>query len=488
MCATPGPSTPSAGTTTPNNGARRTDDVAALVDRIIPGFGFGQAFKDASKALEREDPPAQQQEQQQQQTNGKPDEERYTAEEKGKAPVRPPTPTTTIPTEAKTEETSGCKRCEQPCATGGNDCGQCFQIPGYNIQWIGPFDGPKFEDKADDKQALAGEAASAEAAATLAAPAEPASSSEPESVAQPEAAPAATATKPARPVDTTPASPESDAAANLIQQQYRKHRFRLRRLEKLESLRAKLDQVIADFAFPASLDFATPSSVPSSPSLDPVDGAVYDDADHSLQVPPLAFTPANQAYHAHAHALLQLLTAADSIPSDGDKEVRKARKDFVKRVESKLAEMEVKRSAIWKETQEKDKAAGESTPEAAPSAKQTASPSESRAAPDAADKTVEDREEAEAAEEQPVNPLETPVAPATPEQPGPETIAPAAAIAPENPASAPRTEDAPPKAATVEDDSDEETLGSRHSASSSSDDEQDVCENGTKKVDEFVLV
>jgi len=131
--------------------------------------------------------------------------------------------------------------------------------------------------------------------------------------------------------------------------------LRARRLEKLENLKAKLDKVTAAFAFPKTLEFSSPSSVPSSPSIDPVDGSAKDDADHSLRsVPSLAFTPTNHAYHAHAHALLQLLTAADSIQSDGDQEVRQARKDFVKLVESKLAEMEIKRSLVWKEMQAAD--------------------------------------------------------------------------------------------------------------------------------------
>lgn len=150
-------------------------------------------------------------------------------------------------------------------------------------------------------------------------------------------------------------------AATLIQQKYRKHHARVQRLEKLESLKAKLDKLVNGFTFPTHLDFQDPDSEHPTPSLDPVDGASHDGDERVTPVPPLSFTHNNAPYHAHAQALLSLLVAADAISSDGDKEVRSVRKAFVKEVEEKLAEMERQRSAVFRRQQAEQEAAGETT-------------------------------------------------------------------------------------------------------------------------------
>lgn len=140
-------------------------------------------------------------------------------------------------------------------------------------------------------------------------------------------------------------------AATLIQQKYRKHHARVQRLEKLESLKVKLEKLVKGFTFPEHLDFQDPDSEQPTPSLDPVDGASHDGDERVTPVPPLSFTHNNASYHAHAQALLSLLVAADAISSDGDKEVRSVRKAFVKEVEEKLAEMERQRSAVYRRQQ-----------------------------------------------------------------------------------------------------------------------------------------
>ncbi|KAJ9120577.1 hypothetical protein QFC22_002506 [Naganishia vaughanmartiniae] len=146
-------------------------------------------------------------------------------------------------------------------------------------------------------------------------------------------------------------SDKAKNAANLIQQKYRRHLARVQRLEKLEALKAKLAKLESGFTFPEHIDFQDPDSGLTTPSLDPVDGASHDGDERVVPVPPLAFTHNNAPYHRHAQALLALLVAADAISSDGDPEVRKVRKEFVKEVEEQLAEMERQRSDVWKKKQ-----------------------------------------------------------------------------------------------------------------------------------------
>ncbi|KAJ9116005.1 hypothetical protein QFC24_006846 [Naganishia onofrii] len=146
-------------------------------------------------------------------------------------------------------------------------------------------------------------------------------------------------------------SEKAQSAATLIQQKYRRHLARVQRLEKLDALKAKLAKLESGWTFPEHLDFQDPDSGLTTPSLDPVDGASHDGDERVVPVPALAFTHNNAPYHAHAQALLALLVSADAISSDGDQEVRKVRKEFVKEVEGQLAEMERQRSDVWKKQQ-----------------------------------------------------------------------------------------------------------------------------------------
>lgn len=151
---------------------------------------------------------------------------------------------------------------------------------------------------------------------------------------------------------------KSQATADLIQARYRQHLLRVNRLEKLEKLENKLKNLDRDWKFPETLDFMPTSekaSVGDTDSIfhDPVDSA--SSLSETLVVPPLAFTQNNVPYHAHAQALLNLLVAADSVSSDGDDQVRNARKEFVRQVEGKLAEMEVQRRAVWEKVKNQSK-------------------------------------------------------------------------------------------------------------------------------------
>lgn len=140
---------------------------------------------------------------------------------------------------------------------------------------------------------------------------------------------------------------KAQATADLIQAKYRQHLLRVTRLEKLEGLENKLEKLDEGWTFPEVLDFLPESEQHDKPKAvaDVVDSA--SSQSENLIVPPLAFTPTNVPYHAHAQALLGLLVAADAISSDGDEQVRSARREFVKSVEGKLGEMEVGRRRVW---------------------------------------------------------------------------------------------------------------------------------------------
>ena len=144
---------------------------------------------------------------------------------------------------------------------------------------------------------------------------------------------------------------KAQTTADLIQAKYRQHLLRVTRLEKLEALESKLEKLDEGWTFPETLDFL-PSTHEKEKHVDRLD-ALADPVDsassqsENLIVPPLAFTPTNVPYHAHAQALLGLLVAADSVSSDGDEQVRNARREFVRLVEGKLGEMEVGRRQVW---------------------------------------------------------------------------------------------------------------------------------------------
>ena len=89
-------------------------------------------------------------------------------------------------------------------------------------------------------------------------------------------------------------------------------------LETIQDIRATLSKLSADFSIPPSLDF----------SDDEVDG--------------LAYTPTNAPIRVYEHALEGLLAQLDAVESDGDEEVRVARRTVVKEVEMALEGLEEK--------------------------------------------------------------------------------------------------------------------------------------------------
>ncbi|KAH9062625.1 hypothetical protein EDB83DRAFT_2385128 [Lactarius deliciosus] len=89
-------------------------------------------------------------------------------------------------------------------------------------------------------------------------------------------------------------------------------------LETIQDIRATLSKLSIDFTIPPPLDF----------SDDEADG--------------LAYTPTNTPIRAYEHALEGLLAQLDAVESDGDEEVRVARRTVVKEVEMALEGVEKK--------------------------------------------------------------------------------------------------------------------------------------------------
>ncbi|KAH9170711.1 hypothetical protein EDB89DRAFT_1976431 [Lactarius sanguifluus] len=89
-------------------------------------------------------------------------------------------------------------------------------------------------------------------------------------------------------------------------------------LEIIQDIRATLSKLSTEFSIPPSLDF----------SDDEADG--------------LAYTPTNTPIRAYEHALEGLLAQLDAVESDGDEEVRVARRAVVKEVEVALEGVEKK--------------------------------------------------------------------------------------------------------------------------------------------------
>lgn len=106
-------------------------------------------------------------------------------------------------------------------------------------------------------------------------------------------------------------------------------------LDKLNLISSELDLVKDSFEFPSVLAFA--STTTESTDI----------------VPNLLYNKTNKSYHAQSNKLLQLLLDADSVESEGNKDVRRLRKEIVGKVEDAIKELEGRRDEIWKEVKER---------------------------------------------------------------------------------------------------------------------------------------
>jgi hypothetical protein len=82
----------------------------------------------------------------------------------------------------------------------------------------------------------------------------------------------------------------------------------------------------SNFTFPSRLEFVSSSS----------------------DSPKLAYTPTNASLHQYEHVLTGLLTRLDAVESFGDEEVRKVRKEAVKRIERELEDLDRRKLEEWK--------------------------------------------------------------------------------------------------------------------------------------------
>ncbi|KAJ8596515.1 hypothetical protein M405DRAFT_152667 [Rhizopogon salebrosus TDB-379] len=100
-------------------------------------------------------------------------------------------------------------------------------------------------------------------------------------------------------------------------------------LSQITSIASRLETLLANFQFPAELDFSPARSPsPSYSALDTNDEYA------------LTYTPTNTPLRAQEHALSLLLSELDDVPSFGSRVVKDARRAVVARVEEALEELE----------------------------------------------------------------------------------------------------------------------------------------------------
>ncbi|GAA5869702.1 hypothetical protein JCM8547_005110, partial [Rhodosporidiobolus lusitaniae] len=105
-------------------------------------------------------------------------------------------------------------------------------------------------------------------------------------------------------------------AATVLQRRFRRHAARRTALDALSSLTSDFESHQSSFTTPSSFTFR-----PSTPSTD---------GSHTPS-PPLAFGSPNASFLGYENYLVQLLSKIDAVQSGGDRVVKGARKELVKR-------------------------------------------------------------------------------------------------------------------------------------------------------------
>lgn len=126
---------------------------------------------------------------------------------------------------------------------------------------------------------------------------------------------------------------EMDAAARLIQHQFRLHR----RLHNLSNVEAKFRALVDGFTYPSPLDLKfmeTPSETVSG---------------NSLPNTKLAFNhPINCHVQAYEESLLQLQIELDAVVSGGEEKIKSRRRSLVKMVEGELEKLDRFKTEAWR--------------------------------------------------------------------------------------------------------------------------------------------
>ncbi|TNY19998.1 hypothetical protein DMC30DRAFT_409067, partial [Rhodotorula diobovata] len=120
-----------------------------------------------------------------------------------------------------------------------------------------------------------------------------------------------------------------DPAAEAIQRRFEREVARQAALDTLNRLTSDLDARLSSFSAPASLTFQSSSTSAST------------------STPPLAFGKPNSSFLGHEDFLVSLLSKIDAVSSGGDKVIKQARKDLVKRVEAELAKLDSLKEHEW---------------------------------------------------------------------------------------------------------------------------------------------
>ncbi|BGP16027.1 hypothetical protein JCM10213_004807 [Rhodosporidiobolus nylandii] len=157
----------------------------------------------------------------------------------------------------------------------------------------------------------------------------------------PAPAPTPVAPEPVEPIAlsaSTPVPPFDAAAveeaATVLQRHFRRQSTRRAALATLSTLTSDFQSRQSAFAVPSSFTFqASPSATPASNS--------------GSSTPPLAFGKPNAAFLGYEDFLVSLLSKIDAVESGGDRTVKAARKDLVKRVEAELEKLDAMKEHAW---------------------------------------------------------------------------------------------------------------------------------------------
>ncbi|GAA5860465.1 hypothetical protein JCM1840_000265 [Sporobolomyces johnsonii] len=149
------------------------------------------------------------------------------------------------------------------------------------------------------------------------------------------------------PVDSTSPSPapvessttyhDTDEAASVLQRHFHRHLVRREALSKLSTLASSFESRQSAFVLPSSFTFQRSPSPSSSRS----------------STPPLAFGAPNAAFLAYEDFLVNLLSKVDAVESGGDRAIKSARKELVRKIEKELARLDAMKDRAWEEQSER---------------------------------------------------------------------------------------------------------------------------------------
>ncbi|KAM0787792.1 hypothetical protein ACM66B_003846 [Microbotryomycetes sp. NB124-2] len=156
-------------------------------------------------------------------------------------------------------------------------------------------------------------------------------------------------TAPASVLEEDASSADSENAATVLQRHYRTHLHRRQALMTLATLSSSLDTQRDAFKLPTELTFQ-PSPPPSRAST-PAGNDDDDDPAPAHVTPKLAFSSNNAPFLAYEDFLVGLLSKVDAVSTGGDKSVKKARKELVKRIIDELEVLDAAREQTWAKQQ-----------------------------------------------------------------------------------------------------------------------------------------